>query len=96
MDYCEICGYRVNDGETIHHECVEKNNWYDKDNNIVVETLPELMKAANYAIFGDEMINLTSWLMCEAFDARFDPKINRALRLAAMIISRVECEAEIE
>lgn len=64
--------------------------WFNEKNDILVETLPELMEVANTPQFGpDEQESLLSWLMCQAFDCRFDPELARTYRLAAMIISRV-------
>lgn len=64
--------------------------WFNEKNDILVEDMDGLMIIAKTPQFGEsETETLTSFLLCEAFDARFSPDRARALRLAAMIISRV-------
>ncbi|MCP3685389.1 MAG: hypothetical protein GY861_22285 [bacterium] len=61
--------------------------WYDKDNNIILEDLDDLITIANTKQFGETgMEDLDSWLSCEAFERRFDPEDSRCLSLAARII----------
>ena len=69
------------------------SEWFDSENNIIVDTLPELMSAANTRQFGETKAEtLTRFLMCEAFERRYAPEEARAFRLAAMIISRIETQ----
>lgn len=69
------------------------SEWFDSDNNIIVDTLPELMSAANTRQFGETKAEtLTRFLMCEAFERRYVPEEALAFRLAAMIISRIETQ----
>ena len=69
------------------------SEWFDSENNIIVDTLPELMSAANTRQFGETKAEtLTRFLMCEAFERRYVPEEALAFRLAAMIISRIETQ----
>lgn len=66
------------------------NKWFNEKNNILVEDMDGLINIAGTQQFGEcETETLTSFLLCEAFEARFSPDRARAFRLAAMIISRV-------
>jgi len=64
--------------------------WYDAQNNILLDAVSDLVTVAQNREFGDEKATLAEWLLCEAFERRLDPDANRALRLAAMIISKVQ------
>lgn len=67
--------------------------WFDSDNNIIVDTLPELMSAASTRQFGETKAEtLARFLMCEALERRYVPEEALAFRLAAMIISRIETQ----
>lgn len=67
-----------------------KDNWRDDKNNIVFSDMKDLMQIAGFRQFGEsEQEDLTSFLLCTAFEYRFDPMHAAAFRLAAMIISRV-------
>ncbi len=64
--------------------------WFNEKNDILVEDMDGLMEIANTPQFGEcEDETLTRFLLCQAFEVRFDPAMARAFRLAAMIISRV-------
>jgi hypothetical protein len=64
--------------------------WYNAK-GITLDSLPDLMQVANIRQFGEtKQENLCAFLMCEAYENRFDPDHSRALHLAAMIISRVK------
>lgn len=68
----------------------EPDRWYDADNIITLDALPDLIREARVKQFGESgNETLVSFLLCEAFEARYDRGRSRALRLAAMIISRV-------
>ena len=64
--------------------------WYNEE-GITITEMEDLMKEAYTPQFGEtKQENLTSFLLCEAFERRrFDPAGARAFHLAAMIISRV-------
>jgi len=66
-----------------------KDKWFNEKNDIIVEDLDLLMDVAETPQFGEcETETLISFLLCEAFESRFNPSRARAFRLAAMIISR--------
>lgn len=71
-----------------------KQPWFEADTtSITLKTLPDMMAVAQTPQFGEtESENLCSFLMCEAFESRYNPSNARALKLAAMIISRVAAE----
>ena len=70
--------------------------WFNEKNDIVIDTLPELVAVANTPQFGEsERETLPTFLMCQAFECRFDPEMARTFRLAAMIISRLPDNAEL-
>jgi hypothetical protein len=62
--------------------------WFNENNDILVESIEDLMRIANAHKFGEnENQSLASFLMTQAFDCRFDQSRSRAFRLAAKIIS---------
>ena len=90
--YCEATKKRYNEEDfevnRMPKPKVESTDWYNENNDILIEDQESLLREAKKAQFG-EGENLISYLSCEAFESRYSPERARAFRLAAMIISRI-------
>jgi hypothetical protein len=65
-------------------------SWVNVEGTITASTLEELMIIAKTPQFGETgRESLATFMLCQAFENRFDPSIQKAYHLAAMIISRV-------